>query len=328
MLLHCHGLVLALQLRLHHDDTGLKDAAGLHRRLLQRHLAALDAGELQHVVNDGEHFLAADLNVLQVALQPLRLLPVLLRQIGIADDGVHGGADIVGHIEEEGTLSLIRGIGGYHGVLQKYLLLGLRHPLPPQVQVDAHAQQHCHHTAGQSHTYGGLTTSLQKLIGGVHADLHAQSTHDLTIFILHRVAGRENGAPRGIHYITRIHGLSGQRRLEIGNHLLLDAGAGIGKVLRPQIQTVDEVDRLPVLPQLGGVEIPGGVQGPQLIEGLLQFQIARRGHVAPDGGVIKILPCELVGRQPVDGVGAGGITGQHRLQHIAAEILVQHMGIH
>ena len=100
MLLHCHGLVLALQLRLHHDDTGLKDAAGLHRRLLQRHLAALDAGELQHVVNDGEHFLAADLNVLQVALQPLRLLPVLLRQIGIADDGVHGGADIVGHIEE------------------------------------------------------------------------------------------------------------------------------------------------------------------------------------------------------------------------------------
>ncbi len=29
-----------------------------------------------------------------------------------------GGADIVGHIEEEGTLSLISGIGGYHGVLQ------------------------------------------------------------------------------------------------------------------------------------------------------------------------------------------------------------------
>ena len=74
--------------------------AQIRRHKLQLDLAALDAAHLEDVVDQGEKVLAGQIDLCQVFLYNRRIR-FRLRQIGIADDRVHGGADIVGHVEQE-----------------------------------------------------------------------------------------------------------------------------------------------------------------------------------------------------------------------------------
>ena len=82
--------------------------------LFQMELSAFDAAHVQHVVDEGEQVLAGGKGLGEIILHPLLVVNVADRQRGKADDGVHGGADVVGHIGKEGALGAIGGLGGSH----------------------------------------------------------------------------------------------------------------------------------------------------------------------------------------------------------------------
>ena len=98
--------------------------------VIQDHLAALDFGHVQNVVDKPHQQLAGQADVPQVFPHALRLVHVLLRQLGHAGDGVHGRADVVGHVGEEAALGAVGALRRFAG-----LLLRLEHPAG-QVPVD------------------------------------------------------------------------------------------------------------------------------------------------------------------------------------------------
>ena len=74
-------------------------------------LVAFDAGHLEHAVQYFKQMPARGLDVAQI-FPPLRRVCVLLEsQVCEADDGVHGGAYVVAHVEEKVRLRLIGGVG-------------------------------------------------------------------------------------------------------------------------------------------------------------------------------------------------------------------------
>ena len=78
---------------------------------LQLHAAGLDFGEIEDVVDDREQRLAA----LGEREREVALLSVERRgkeEIRHADHAVHGRADLVAHVGEEGALGAIRGLRG------------------------------------------------------------------------------------------------------------------------------------------------------------------------------------------------------------------------
>ena len=91
--------------------------------LLDLHLAALNAAHVQHVVNEAEQVVAGGGDLGQVVLDLLGVVDVGGGQGGEADDGVHGGADVVGHVVQEGGLGPVGVLGGNQGVLEIQPLL-------------------------------------------------------------------------------------------------------------------------------------------------------------------------------------------------------------
>ena len=59
----------------------------------------------------------------QIVPHQLSVIQVGGRQISEADDGVHGGADVVGHIVEKHGLGLGGPLGFDQGLLQEFALL-------------------------------------------------------------------------------------------------------------------------------------------------------------------------------------------------------------
>ena len=92
--------------------------------VLELHLLGLDLGEVQDVADDGEQGLGARLDGLGVV--PLLLVELgVQQQVDHADDAVHGRADLVAHVGEEGALGLAgrlsfdrQLVGALDGVLQ------------------------------------------------------------------------------------------------------------------------------------------------------------------------------------------------------------------
>mmetsp|Transcript_18214 Transcript_18214/g.43670 ORF Transcript_18214/g.43670 Transcript_18214/m.43670 type:complete len:579 (-) Transcript_18214:81-1817(-) len=82
---------------------------------LELHLAGLDLGEVEHVVDDAQQMLGRIGDLLQPLLLH-RLDGVALGQVGQADDGVHRRADLVAHVGEEGALGQVRCLGGVRGI--------------------------------------------------------------------------------------------------------------------------------------------------------------------------------------------------------------------
>ena len=93
--------------------------------LVEGHLAALDVAHVQDVVDETEEVGAGGLDLAQVLLNPLGLVDAAGGQGGEAHDGVHGRADVVGHVGEEGALGGIRLVGLGEGLFQKGPLLHL-----------------------------------------------------------------------------------------------------------------------------------------------------------------------------------------------------------
>ena len=80
--------------------------------------SAFNAAHIQHIVDEGEQMVAGCKGLAKIILHPVCIVNIAERQRGKADDGVHGGADIVGHIGKEGTLGAVRALCFFHGDLQ------------------------------------------------------------------------------------------------------------------------------------------------------------------------------------------------------------------
>lgn len=75
--------------------------------LFQMDLSTFDAAHIQHIVDEREQMVAGSKGLGQIILHPLLVVNIADRQCGKADDGVHGGADVVGHIGKEGALGAV-----------------------------------------------------------------------------------------------------------------------------------------------------------------------------------------------------------------------------
>ena len=79
----------------------------MHRLFLDLHLAALDTAHVQHIVDEGEQVLAGSGDLFQVVQHLFLIINMGCRQRGEADDGVHRGADVVAHVEQELPLGAV-----------------------------------------------------------------------------------------------------------------------------------------------------------------------------------------------------------------------------
>ena len=81
-------------------------------------LSAFNAAHIQHIVDEGEQMVAGCKGLAKIILHPVCIVNIAERQRGKADDGVHGGADIVGHMGEKLTFGLIGPFRLFIGLLQ------------------------------------------------------------------------------------------------------------------------------------------------------------------------------------------------------------------
>jgi len=110
--LHRKGLA-ALAGLLPDNAVQLADLLGnVHFFDVQGGLAALDAAHVQNIVDDAQQQPTGSFQLAQMFGQPFRLVQLVFHQGSNADDGVHGGADVVGHIGEEVRLGFA-GLFGY-----------------------------------------------------------------------------------------------------------------------------------------------------------------------------------------------------------------------
>ena len=75
--------------------------------LVQMDLAALDTAHIQHIVDKGKQVVARCEDLAQIVPHLILVVNIADSQRGKADDGVHRGADVVGHIGKEGALGTV-----------------------------------------------------------------------------------------------------------------------------------------------------------------------------------------------------------------------------
>ena len=86
-----------------------EEISGVHLQL-----AGLDLGEVEDVVEDAQQILRGLVDLFHV-LALLGLQVGHQGQVGQADDGVHGGADLVAHVGQEAALGLVGRLCGFLG---------------------------------------------------------------------------------------------------------------------------------------------------------------------------------------------------------------------
>ena len=89
---------------------------------IQGGAACLDLGHLEDVINQGEQVFAAPVDDPQVLVLPDVEVLVAQHELGETEDGIHGGADLVRHVRQEGALGAVGGLGRLLGLDD--LLLG------------------------------------------------------------------------------------------------------------------------------------------------------------------------------------------------------------
>ena len=175
----------------HGRDDGFRGGqrvAQVELRQGERRLAALDLRDVQHVVDEVEQMAPRGHDLAGAVAHLGRVVGLLLDDGGEAEHGVHGSADVVGHVGEEGRFRLVghlgrpKRLGELLGV-QRALLLprplgpGLLAPVEA-VQDDAQAEGRNrdggHHDQGDVHRLGlaldGLHGHITHQIGGAVAD--------------------------------------------------------------------------------------------------------------------------------------------------------------
>ncbi len=94
-------------------------------RNFQLQLAALDARQIQHIVNQAKQMLAGQVDFRQTVLQLLRIIKIFFRHRRKAHDGVHRRADVVAHVEQEGTLRATGALSSLLGAAHFLRLLNI-----------------------------------------------------------------------------------------------------------------------------------------------------------------------------------------------------------
>ena len=103
----------ALACLLTDDAVQLADLLGqVHFFHIQGGLAALDAAHIQNIIDDAQQQLTGAFQLAQMLGQFFRLVQLVFHQGGNADDGVHGGTDVVAHVGEEVRLGLAGALCG------------------------------------------------------------------------------------------------------------------------------------------------------------------------------------------------------------------------
>ena len=97
---------LGRRLRCNQLPDGLQHLPHIEIAGIQLHLAALDLGHIQNVVDQPQQIIGGGLDLLQAVHDPLRALPALERDGRHADDAVHRRADLVAHAGEKLGLGL------------------------------------------------------------------------------------------------------------------------------------------------------------------------------------------------------------------------------
>ena len=123
--LELQGLALVLGLGQEDGVQLLHQLRQAEGRDVQRRLAALDLAHVQHVVDEAEQVVAGGGDLPGVFPHLLRGLRVLVQQHRKADNGVHGGADVVGHIGQKRALGLVGPVGLGEGLAEEVFLLQL-----------------------------------------------------------------------------------------------------------------------------------------------------------------------------------------------------------
>ncbi len=113
LVLHVLGVDIEIQLSgvdqpLDHGPQVVEQVRHVHGLFLQLHAAAFNAAHVQDVVDQAQQMGAGGVDLCKIVLDLLGVVDVGLGQGGEAHDGVHGGADIVGHAVEEHGLGLVR----------------------------------------------------------------------------------------------------------------------------------------------------------------------------------------------------------------------------
>jgi len=96
---HRNRLPLAVCLIPEHGNAITEVLIDIRNRILHLRLIVLDPGKIQNVVQQHQQVLSAHLNVLHVFFQLCRVVQMPGGKVCVTDNGVHGGADIVRHIE-------------------------------------------------------------------------------------------------------------------------------------------------------------------------------------------------------------------------------------
>ena len=112
LVLHVHGIDEKRQPLCR--NIGLDDGAHIvdevrqmHRFFFNFYFSALDAAHIQHIIDEGKQMLAGGRDLFQVVQHLFLIINMGRSQRGEADDGVHGGANIVAHIEQELPLGTV-----------------------------------------------------------------------------------------------------------------------------------------------------------------------------------------------------------------------------
>ena len=116
---------------------------------VQHDFSALDLGDVQNVVDEAEKVLAGGHDLLGIFPDLGRILRVLGEEGGESQHRVHGRADVMGHVGEEGRLGLAGDLSGLEGLRQllavqlplRLLLLPELILLPPAEVVQQDAQE-------------------------------------------------------------------------------------------------------------------------------------------------------------------------------------------
>ena len=115
---HRHGEpdAFLLGLDIQHLQDFLDDAMGFGPGGLDLQAAGLHFGQVQNVIDQVEQVFTAAVNRIQVAQAVRRVLPVAaLENLGEAENGVHGGADLMAHIGQKNAFGLVGGFGFLFG---------------------------------------------------------------------------------------------------------------------------------------------------------------------------------------------------------------------
>ena len=165
----------------------------MHRALLELYFSALDAAHIQHIVDEGEEVLAGSGDLFQVVQHLLPVVDVGRSQRGEADDGVHRGADVVAHVEQELPLGavcrplvlerdlqlavLLLQLGLILLLLLLFLLLHLLCRAPAQRLKDDHEQDitgQCHQDGGDGRTEDRSAICIRIEVKGTPVAVHPE----------------------------------------------------------------------------------------------------------------------------------------------------------